>query len=882
MAEIFELTFNDNGVITTVVLENEPIGYDSVDFILEQDDDRYGRDIYFAGSSNFQLEFSKHAHYDAFVLLEQLYEKFGFESDVTLRIIIGQEQFMGNLDFLTSEYNGYDNFKFTIVQQTKEALVKKRIDLVVDLFSDKDLDGNPSTPAPIHQMLLPAKQIYRESVWENREGDKNFGFVMDQVLSVRRTLALINGSNGMTKSEINSTTAPITGMDLKTYNNTANGSFNDFTDGQFKQIINATTDLTNLQIDINFNGSSFTISNSFNFEYNVMAVFTVGSDPKNPRLTFNIDGRSGVNGGNIQTISHTFLNGAIVIPKVNIGESVWFNIYVDVKKYIASSNNFQASFNLNYKNVTISAKTFEQTFDVIVPSISVYDACKKIINDISGLKVNFPLAQVGALKNNYIFSGNIVRKINKPFLVSFEDVTKWFPELNLDYEIMMNQDVYIGNYNDFYTDNEIDAIDNVAFDSFTVMQNERYALNKYTYKYNKYQSQKENTEEDTNDIVHGESEYHVQNIQVENLKSVEVEFVRDPFMLQETINNALKEDITKATQDDDTIFIIDAMAMSASDYNKSKTSILYHSSVQLGRLKLSNNGNFRWDLLGIKLGSTFEIVTNENKGIYLVIQYNASEIILAPHPNYPSNVTATGEFFTSFKYVIDLLVVKLKPFVYSKGIVGIGGVKSPETFANLRFSIGLNIRNYWKEYLSTCVKNGKLPKQIKYINNKDYTNPFVNPPHKEDNDVAFVTPILDTRIVETKLIMPFERYLRICKVLRSTDRGFIRTFNPKNEPIYIYPQVMSAVYKTSGLKEVSVSGELKNIPKQINITKTSGFYNIWVHKFETFQVSKNGDYLIFKDMNNIAFYRKSHYSDIKVNGVNYNSTTSVINAINLL
>ena len=41
--EIFEMVFNDNGVIKTIELEHEPVGYDAIDYNLNQDDDRYGR-----------------------------------------------------------------------------------------------------------------------------------------------------------------------------------------------------------------------------------------------------------------------------------------------------------------------------------------------------------------------------------------------------------------------------------------------------------------------------------------------------------------------------------------------------------------------------------------------------------------------------------------------------------------------------------------------------------------------------------------------------------------------------------------------------------------------------------------------------------------------
>lgn len=858
--EVFEMIFNDNGNITTIELEHEPVGYDAIDFNLNQEEDRYGRDWSFVGDGMVKLELRKHSNYDAFVKFEEIYQKYGFESDIKFKITDGNETYIGSVASLLIEYNGHDIFYFDLHQETEEALVKKRADLVVNLFGAEDLDGNFSQPIFPKNMLLPAKQIFRESVWENKNGDQTIFYSTSggTAQNVR-----FNYTTTTTKYEIKNSLSmmPYSGLDGWQQSN-ANFKF-----------ISAATDLNSLIMDIDYNGSSVT-------EYpgsgsiTLSLIMRIGNPPTNQ--TQWLAGQFIVlDSYNVNNQTVNLINKTITLPGIQTGKVI--HIYFQIQ------GNGGGEF--SYKSVKYTLKAYEQNFDVISPCVSVYDAAKKIIHDISGLEVVFPLAQTGVLKNNYIFSGNMVRAIQKPFNVSFDDLKKWFPELNLDYEIMSDRKVYIGKREDYYTDNEIEVFDNVAFDSYMETQNERYAINQFTYKYGKYQSQKENTEENTNDIVHGEAEYHVNNLQVENLSSVEVSFVRDPFMLQETINAALTETDSKATQDDDTIFIIDGANMTTADYNKAKTSVLLHQIKEGNRLALSNDGSFRWDLLGFRLGSVFQILTNENKGVYNVIDITSTVIGLNRFGLMPIP-TFSGEVFTSFKYVIDKDEVKLKPYFFNSLIIGGGSVveniKSPETYANLRFSVGLNIRNYYTDFISTTIKNNKPVKQIKYINNDKYENNAYAPKHYENADISTITPILSTKIVETKLIMDFVTYMRICRVLRSTSRGFFRTFNPKGEPICIYPQFMKAIYKTSGLKEVTVKGELKNVQEQINITKTNGLYNIWIYKYQIFEIKIENDYLIFRDPNGIAFYQKSHYSDIKVNGNNYNSAMAVMNAINAL
>lgn len=863
--EVFEMIFNDNGNITTIELEHEPVGYDAIDFNLNQEEDRYGRDWTFVGDGMVKLELRKHSNYDAFVKFEEIYQKYGFESDIKFKITDGNETYIGSVASLLIEYNGHDIFYFDLHQETEEALVKKRADLVVNLFGSEDLDGNFSQPILPKHMLLPAKQIFRESVWENKNGDRDFiinGFPVGV-----NVFSHINYSGTSTKFEIKNTLSSMPYASIGGWNAlNANTKF-----------IDAKTDLLESVIDIDYGGSSIETIPGSNY-VEILLVMRKGINATNQAEWLS---------GTFTTLDrYLATNGVVNLVNKSLNFRNIFNNHV-VKTGEFINIYFQAQGDtgiFKYKNIKYTIKTYEQNFDVISPCVSVYDAAKKIIHDISGLEVVFPLAQTGVLKNNYIFSGNMVRAIQKPFNVSFDDLKKWFPELNLDYEIMSDRKVYIGKREDYYTDNEIEVFDNVAFDSYRETQNERYAINQFTYKYGKYQSQKENTEENTNDIVHGEAEYHVNNLQVENLKSVEVSFVRDPFMLQETINTALTETDAKATQDDDTIFIIDAANMTTADYNKAKTSVLYHQIKDTTTLTLSNDGSFRWDLLGFGLNSVFEVVSNENKGVYRVLAITTTVLELIPFNTTPPP-TFSGEVFTSFKYTVNSNTVKLKPYFFSSFVIGgptVINIKSPETYANLRFSVGLNIRNYYTDFISTTVKTNKQPKQIKYINNDKYENNAYAPKHYENADISTITPILSTKIVETKLIMDFVTYMRICRVLRSTSRGFFRTFNPKGESICIYPQFMKAIYKTSGLKEVTVKGELKNVPEQINITKTNGLYNIWIYKFQTFEIKIENDYLIFRDPNGIAFYKKSHYSDIKVNGNNYNSAMAVMNAINAL
>jgi len=79
-------------------------------------------------------------------------------------------------------------------------------------------------------------------------------------------------------------------------------------------------------------------------------------------------------------------------------------------------------------------------------------------------------------------------------------------------------------------------------------------VNEFGFKYNNYQSQKENEELNSADTIHGESKFVFFNKSVENKKEVEVEWTRDAFLIEETRKKALVIEENTASQNDDTIF----------------------------------------------------------------------------------------------------------------------------------------------------------------------------------------------------------------------------------------------------------------------------------------------------------------------------------------
>ena len=72
---------------------------------------------------------------------------------------------MGDLDFKEAETDEITYFKCKVVQDSIQALIKKRMDIKVDCFSDRTLDNEPITPLLAENVLIKAKPVVQRSKW---------------------------------------------------------------------------------------------------------------------------------------------------------------------------------------------------------------------------------------------------------------------------------------------------------------------------------------------------------------------------------------------------------------------------------------------------------------------------------------------------------------------------------------------------------------------------------------------------------------------------------------------------------------------------------------------------------------------------------------------
>lgn len=182
----FGLEFKSLG-FPTIYKTTEFVGFDASTFSIKQDNERFGRDVFF-GNEDTSFEFYDiNCEYDISqtqapngrvsiyldMALNWIFEskrRFGYESEVYFHLYEnGIQMPIGRLDFSQPETDGLTYFKCKILQNNIVELYKKNLSTSIDLFSTKGILDQNITPAPTVNVLRRAVPITKVSQWKQTE-----------------------------------------------------------------------------------------------------------------------------------------------------------------------------------------------------------------------------------------------------------------------------------------------------------------------------------------------------------------------------------------------------------------------------------------------------------------------------------------------------------------------------------------------------------------------------------------------------------------------------------------------------------------------------------------------------------------------------------------
>lgn len=748
------LEFNiqvDGGSLVEI---NEPIGFDKVDFNLTRSETLHSISSNFAGNS-IEFEFNKDVHYNVFDDIIQEYNVNGFLGNVMLFISYnGNELFKGSFDFSTTQTDMLNYLKCQIVNKDKLYLLDKNKGVAVDLLSDKDLEQNTVATALISTVSLPPVELFKESIWEDTE-------IKDYYLS--GGFRAFNNAQNTTKYEINdsitwmSFSEPFPGNNLRPF-----------------QLVSAKENLKNVNVTIEYENGTYFQQNGAGASSIVRLRIYYGEE--RPDLN-NGDWATQVNKVNLHSIvvdnyPQTFQLPNLLtynIPSLPRGSGIWIAWEVDGAIILHNTGS----------KITINGTS--TNFYSLTNSIKYTELVKNSVKKASN--INNVVWNVNYYNNTYAFNGNLLRNItDKGFEVKWQDIAKQLDERNLGaYYNETTDTLVIDHRNNILGNNLIGSYGDLAKkDFYFVTEDENFIVNKFNYKYGKFQAQKENNVNGNNASVHGESEWYINNKTFEGEISVDLPFVRDSFMIEDIRQKALEYKEDTATNEDSTVILVETVpnipALTVTE------TINVNASWDDPFQSFQNDGSFSWLRLGI---DTLNPVYVNG------VQYYVSNIIT------DNRLTLSALGFTPpplngvMTITIKYTVLADRVAVLSNGLL------------NQSFSVRQNIE-YWRQTLNVANYYNQLPiTNSIYKENKDASiNGLV-----ESSDIVPINAVHTPRIIDSKVLISVDDYF----YLKSNKIGYIKIFNQNNEQISIYLTELKALFLNGcNQMEATLKGWLKN------------------------------------------------------------------------
>lgn len=770
----FDFVSSQHGIIETI----EPVGFDSAEFEIAQDDNRKGRDVTSAGANNQKLQIWNIPEYPFQTFLYNL-DTYGFEAEILYRLTIDEEEFIIGqcTDFVTDRVN---YIEFAVIETQDKALLKSRYEAKTNLLSDKDLNGDPITPVTLVPVLMKAKPVVGISEWSTPIGNNTGSIVAGLGGEGNNIFKSFGFANLTERSDIRATLSYIQGL------------------GQPERFgyIEAQDNMRDITIRIT--SLSFVINGFGNGYSNIRLKWFVGNDED---LDTGFEGITITSSNDIlngdATWSETNSSYEIYIPSMDRGQK----LYIYFVSLTASSSNldtYAVSINVLSMDVQITATSI--AYNSIVEMVRLIDAMRYNVKSSTGLDIQAERWDFGGeLYDNFITTQSLMRGLTeRAFNISTKDIVEDHvqSEVNGDYQLQEDDLIYFGGadneVDDFYKPYEIgsysqkDLTDEFGqpkgqITGYKEEFNPRFFVNMFNFGFKYYESQKEIEQANTNDEVHADSEWLLQNRNGNNKKEAKVGLIRSASSWEQARRKAIDLTDSAATQDDDKIYIVDVVELQQSDRFITETTLLQHEVMDDNHLVLKNDGSLSWELMGISVGTSFTITSEVNQGAYIVTQVSEQQLIL--FTSFP--IEDDLEANTTYTYFIAPWVAMYTNRT-NEGFDVIENIAEGNNYSNLAYTVKRVILKRYNSYLATCnlYRPTDVVTNTLYKNNPDATTKLQTEDEAVVEAESFVpyNPILTPKLIDVSIVMTMTEFLRLRRLQRE-ENGFIRTFYADGLPL---------------------------------------------------------------------------------------------------
>ena len=750
-----------NSVRTEIL---EPIGFDAANFVVEQNNDGYGRDIFY-GNTEVDLEF--HDEYgindlpSGLELLLAQENLNGSEADVNYILQKNDVDFtVGQLDFATSQTDYKSYFKCKVIQNNEQSKIKKRINVKVDAFATKDLDDNTITPIQTTDILLKAKPIDQISSFTT-PGEATYDGNLPGV-----NLNMLFPYPQIVKYGVADTLTPI-------------DYFINSSVEQSLVIVSAQNILTNVKIKGRLKYKLNSAGQSLNF--NVKSGNSTASLSNNVGVTLPNDYNT--------IIDHSF---EFTLPNaIKQGHIIWSFLF---------ENSTQDAINMTVYDGELSITATETGIDSVVKGVRYIDLIKQNYKAIGSLPVNAPKFDLGGeFYDQFCFNGKLIRQITTDsFYLQLKNTLESLMEVNASAQIN-KYEIVIGQYQDFYNDVNIGTFLQIPEEGANFTKNEKYLINTFKFGYDKYEQDRE--EDNTLDAIHTDSEWFVPNTNSINTKEIKLPFIRDAYKIESVRRRATEKDNTSNDSDDD-IFIIDVVEVAPGTTKTISQVFTYQQSDSANTMKILANKTFKWTLLGFSVGDLLDVDGTIGMEVLsitdtlLTLTWGGGDF--------------SGSAFFSITYPITSVQYTTRT---NEGLTFSENLLNADKYANLRYSIKRNMK-HWYNYLATAgmFVPTKIIKNTYFKSNgiatTKFTGEIVNTIENENIAISDIISykILNQNIYKTTIVADFYDIVDLIGKI-ATQKGYISVQEHNGNIVKGYIQKLDHKWATN---ECDIILEVKN------------------------------------------------------------------------
>lgn len=877
---------------------SEPEGFDTANFVVKQNPERYARDIIF-GNDTADLVFY-HGNKElgtteqlqdisgrtSFYLdnglnwILETVRRFGFEGKIEYILKKeGIEFTTGLLDLANPDTDGASYFGCTVIQNNEISDYKKHEDTTINLFSDKNVRNETITPIETVSFLRKAVPISLISAMRcpaifdmNLRATSDFG--------EHTNYYYYNNALNTVTSGIGDTLTLTKDWISHDFSTTVDDIAEIFTIAQAKrQLKDFKLDFTNFI----FNQST-TTSGGGNGYSDTQLVIRWGVDINLPMgeyipfISFLTEG---------QSYTNPSPNFSFTIPFLPIDAKVW--VFMKTKTRQSASPPFGGTAKLNaytsvsQYNLDISASSF--ALDTIVKGVRYIDTMRQCSKFVNALPIDAPRFSAGGeFYDQLCYNRSMIsQNITKPFNTTFKDILGSAMEVHADYEIQTDTIAQL-QFPDYYKNTEIGIFKTIPSKDYKESWNERFKINTFKFGYQTYE-QNRLTENTTRDI-HTESEWLIPNSSAFNSKEVDNYLIRSALSQQVAVDLEISKPQT-ADENDDKVYIVDIIALPLGSFKEFAAELqLVFANGKLTILNKKSTANadnvvINWAVLGVTVGGSFQITQGRNSGTYTTDSITPTNLVLSPVSFTPD---FSGDAFITMKFYYTGVLYQTRT---KEGFDVIDGDSDRSNYPNLKYTIRKNMV-HWESFLNTSLhfNQDKIIRNSYFKNDPDLTTQF-NAGIIYIEKASILVSGLKERILTPKIfdltaVATFNEIM-ILLFLLKTERGFIRCYNIEGKVIKGYIQELNYVWKTNELTlklEEKYESEILLLNYEhgqltVNdlIYNLNGNVNWW---------QMNNEYFTAFDANSIPICNVHRFDKVQLNGVIYGSEYELVQALKSL